>query len=96
MPIIQTALNYTRANATNFTESISIHLTNTTVTLLLEWGHFVPIGTQFVEVNACIGWEGTIGSEAVEFRFYRNSQLVASAVDNVDDIRINVDNVPGT
>lgn len=51
MAIIQTSLNYTRAILTNISNSFSI-LVGPTPVLLLEWGHFVPLGTRFVEVNA--------------------------------------------
>lgn len=91
MAIIQTALNYTRANATNFSDTISVPLTAGVEVLLLEWGHFVPQGTQFIEVNSCIGWEGADFNESVEFRLYQNGTLIATADDAADDIGANND-----
>lgn len=91
MAIIQTVLNYTRANSTNFADTINIPVTDAAEVLLLSWGHFVPGGTQFIEVNSCIGYEGDDGAEGVEFRLYQDGTLVATANDNADDIGTDVD-----
>lgn len=92
MAIIQTVLNYTRANATNFSD-INVPLTSGVEVLLLEWGHDVPQGTQFIEVNSCIGWGNSDGAEAVEFRLYQNGTLVAIADNNIDDLGSSVNRV---
>jgi hypothetical protein len=92
MAIIQTVLNSTRANATNFS-NFRVPLTSGVEVLLLQWGHLVPQGTQFIEVNSCIGWENSDGAEAVEFRLYQNGTLVAIANNNIDALGISVDAV---
>ncbi|WP_372660926.1 hypothetical protein [Cohnella sp.] len=51
----------------------------------------MPLGTRFVEVNACVGWEGPVGAEAIELTLVQDGSIFATAVDNSDDIGSNVD-----
>lgn len=91
MPIIKTVLNYNRANATNFSDVLSILLPTDVEILLLEWGHTIPVGTEFVEVNACVGWEGAEEDDELELRLYQNGTLVAVIEDQADDFGTSID-----
>ncbi|QYR20512.1 hypothetical protein KZ483_22320 [Paenibacillus sp. sptzw28] len=91
MAIIKTVLNYNRAIQTNFSDFISIPLSTDVETLLLEWGHTIPEGVEFVEVNACVGWEGAEAASELELLLYMNGVLVATVEDQADDFDPTVD-----
>ena len=87
MPIIKTALNYTQGNQTNIYGNLTIPITpGDSEVILVEWGHFVPAGTDFIEVQTTVGWEGPELFDALEFRLYQNGALVAMTRDQADDI----------
>ncbi|REE78546.1 hypothetical protein A8990_12620 [Paenibacillus taihuensis] len=68
MSTIKSVLNYTRALDSNASNDPTVLATYPDRLLLLEWGHFVPLGTSFIETNCFVGFlNNTIGSISVTF-----------------------------
>lgn len=68
MAEVVTVLNYTRGILSNF-NSLTILVTNPFTFPILEWGHFVPPGTQFIEINCCIGYRLLAGTPPTTITF---------------------------
>ncbi|MBB6733499.1 hypothetical protein [Cohnella zeiphila] len=84
MAIIQTVLNYNRAQLSNFADSSSI-LIGTANVLLAEFGLFEPAGTQFIQLQTTVGWNVTDVSPVppdqtlLQLTIFRDGVPIASA-----------------
>jgi hypothetical protein len=82
LSIIRTVLNSSQAAQTNIFGGVFIPVSPNPVTLVI-FGHFVPSGTVFVEVDVTIGWQPELFSRSeLVFSLYQNGQLVAEATDS--------------